>query len=211
MESRAVLEEKLNSYTHGMGMLLSLIAVYLLLNSVSLLGDNLKLMSGVIYGVSLVALFSSSTIYHSITKQDLKQFFRKIDHSCIFIKIAGSYTPFALITLNGVFGWTLFSIVWLIALSGIVMKFLFIHKMEKLSLVLYLIMGWLSLTSIKQIAETISMEGTLLLIAGGLFYSVGAIFYAMKKMPYSHPIWHLFVLAGSACHFFSIMNYVLVV
>lgn len=211
MENRAVLEEKLNSYTHGMGMLLSLIAVYLLLNSVSLLGDNLKLMSGVIYGVSLVALFSSSTIYHSITKQDLKQFFRKIDHSCIFIKIAGSYTPFALITLNGVFGWTLFSIVWLIALSGIVMKFLFIHKMEKLSLVLYLIMGWLSLTSIKQIAETISMEGTILLIAGGLFYSVGAIFYAMKKMPYSHPIWHLFVLAGSACHFFSIMNYVLVV
>ena len=211
MENRAVLEEKLNSYTHGMGMLLSLIAVYLLLNSVSLLGDNLKLMSGVIYGVSLVALFSSSTIYHSITKQDLKQFFRKIDHSCIFIKIAGSYTPFALITLNGVFGWTLFSIVWLIALSGIVMKFLFIHKMEKLSLVLYLIMGWLSLTSIKQIAETISMEGTILLIAGGLFYSVGAIFYAMKKMPYSHPIWHLFVLAGSTCHFFSIMNYVLVV
>lgn len=199
-----------NSITHGVGLLLSIVALGFLILFSAMEHDSLKIISSIIYGSSLVITYLSSTLYHSVPQtRKVKRFFRIMDHSAIFLLIAGTYTPFALISLNGLLGWTLFSVVWGLALFGIIFKLIFKHKYEPVSLSLYLIMGWLVVVAIKPIAHALVLPALILMVAGGLAYTFGVIFYAWKR-PFNHTIWHVFVLIGSTCHYFAILLYVIV-
>lgn len=202
-------EELANSITHGIGALLSIAGLAVLSAFSSLFGNVWHIVSCSIYGATLILLYTASTLYHSITHQKVKQIFRIIDHSAIFLLIAGTYTPFTLVTLNGTWGWSLFGTVWGIALIGIVMQCTRLRKYRLLSLSLYLLMGWTIVVALKPLYLSLPLGGLILVIAGGLAYTVGVLFYLWKSMPYSHAIWHLFVLAGSILHFFSVLLYVI--
>jgi hemolysin III len=202
------LEEILNAVTHGIGTILAIIALcvmVVLYNDVS----EWHLMSGAIYGGSLVLLYLASTLYHSFTNEKLKSLFKFFDHAAIYILIAGNYTPFALIPLHGSFGWTIFGVIWSLAAIGILFKVFFVKRFKILSTICYLLMGWFAVFIMKPLIAALSIEAIYWLIAGGLFYTVGAAFYLIKRIPYNHAIWHLFVLAGSAAHFIAVVNYVL--
>ncbi|MFC2082308.1 hemolysin III family protein [Bacteroidota bacterium] len=198
-------EEIANSITHGMGAVLSVVGLVVLLVLASQQGSLVHIISFIIYGSSLIILYLASTLYHSIPQPSAKKIFKIIDHSAIYLLIAGTYTPFLIINMRSVMGWSLFIVIWGLAISGIVFKSVFISKFRKLSVAVYIFMGWLSVIAIKELYISLPLNGIILLALGGLFYTVGVVFYAWRKLPYSHSVWHLFVLCGSACHYFSIL------
>jgi hemolysin III len=200
--------ERMNSITHLLGVVFAIGGCVFLMVRATGTGDPWKIVSAGIYGSTLIVLYTSSALYHSIRGR-LKKVFQKFDHSAIYVLIAGSYTPFTLVTLRGAWGWTLFGVVWGLAVMGILQDLLFAKRKAILSVVIYLLMGWLALAVVRPLFHALPGAGMILLIAGGLFYTVGIVFYALdKKITYSHGIWHLFVLAGSSCHYFTICFYV---
>jgi hemolysin III len=202
-------EETVNALTHGLGALLGLGGLVVLVVMASLHGDAWHIVSCSIYGFTLVLLFSSSTLYHSFRSQRLKHIFRIIDHASIYLLIAGTYTPFVLVNLRGRWGWSLFGVIWGLALAGIVFQIFFVSRFRLVQTMIYLAMGWLVVIAIKPLFMHVSRLGLLWLLFGGLCYTVGAVFYLWKKLPYHHAVWHLFVLGGSVCHYFAILFYVL--
>jgi len=204
-----IINEIANSVTHGIGALLAVAGLVLLVVFATMHGSAVHVVSVSIYGSSLVFLYLSSTLYHSIQKPRLKYIFRIIDHSAIYMLIAGTYTPFMLVTLQGPRGWTMFGIIWALALVGIAYKIFFINRHVVISTLFYLLMGWLIVFSIGDLFANLPLNGIILLGAGGLSYTLGMIFYAFKDKLLMHAIWHLFVLGGSICHFFAILFYVI--
>ena len=202
-------EDVVNSLTHGVGAVLGIIALVLLLVKTIPMGNVVSVTSVSIYGASIILLFLASTLYHAIPHPKVRGWLKLFDHGAIYLLIAGTYTPFMLVTLDSTLGVTLMAIIWSLAILGLVFKFLFIQRFRKLALITYLGMGWLSLLAMGQLIEKLPSGGLWLLAAGGLVYSLGVIFYVAKWIPYNHAIWHLFVLGGAICHFFSIYNYVL--
>jgi hemolysin III len=202
-------EETLNAWTHGLGTVLSLAGLAVLVTMAALRGGAWHIVSCSIYGVTMVLLFFSSTLYHGCRRESLKHIFHIIDHSSIYLLIAGTYTPFVLVTLRGGWGWSLFGIVWGLALAGIVFQIFFVNRFRALQVLIYLLMGWLVVIAFKPLLGKLPRPGLLWLMAGGLSYTVGVVFYVWKKLPYHHPVWHLFVLAGGICHYFAILFYVL--
>jgi hemolysin III len=200
-------EERLNALTHAIGAILGIVALVLLIVYNTNKTDY-SLFSVIVYGLSIIILFSASTLYHSVKDERKKHYFRIIDHISIYLLIAGTYTPVLLISLNESLGWTLFYIVWGIAAFGIILKLFFTGKFEVFSTLLYLVMGWLIIFDFSNLAKLFG-DGILFLFAGGLAYTVGIVFYAIHRIPYHHVIWHLFVLAGAIFHFFMIFFYVI--
>ena len=205
---RLQIEELVNSLTHGTGALLSAAGLGVLVVLACLHGTALHIVSCSIYGATLVLLYTASTLYHSVRSPRLKQAFRVVDRSCIYLLIAGTYTPFTLVTLRGGWGWTLFSLVWVLAAAGIVFQLLFVNRFKILSAVAYLLMGWLAVFAIKPLIEALPAGGFAWLLAGGIVYTLGALVYLFRKLPYNHAIWHFFVLGGSACHYVAVVLYV---
>jgi hemolysin III len=208
---RLVREEIANSVTHGLGFALSLAGLAALAVITSLHRDVWQIVSCAIYGATLVILYASSTLYHSLSlrSERLRHVLRILDHSSIYLLIAGTYTPFMLVTLRGGWGWSLFGVIWGMTLAGILFKVFFVNRFEVVSTLLYLLMGWLVIVALKPLLATVPMGGLLWLLAGGLAYSVGVVFFAWERLPYNHAIWHLFVLAGSVFHFLAIFLYTL--
>ncbi len=207
--SYSVKEEIANTITHAVGMVLGIVGlVLLLIKATNHHADALTITSMSIYGGSIIVLFLASTLYHAIPYQRAKRALKTFDHCAIYLLIAGSYTPFLLVSLRTPLAIGLMIVIWAIALVGIIMKLVFVYRFKKLSLVTYLMMGWLSLIVIYQLAMNLAWEGLTLLAVGGLIYSLGVIFYVAKRIPYNHAIWHGFVLAGCACHFFAIYYFV---
>lgn len=202
-------EEIAHSVTHGFGVLMSVIGLAMLIVYSNKYGDIWHTVSSSIYGLALIALYSSSTLYHSVTIPELKRFLRKLDHAAIFLLIAGTYTPFTLVNLRGNWGWTLFGMVWSIAIAGMIMELIVKKRYKRISISLYLGLGWLVMIAIEPMMANVAPGGLVLLLTGGLLYSLGVIFYVWKTLLYHHAIWHLFVLAGSACHFFAVFLYVI--
>ena len=205
----SVKEEIAHSVTHGIGALLSVIGLVTLVFYSSMYGDGWHIVSSSIYGLTLITLYTSSTLYHAITIPDIKKFLQKLDHAAIFLLIAGTYTPFTLVNLRGGWGWTLFGIVWSIAIAGMIMELIVKQRYKRLSLGLYLGLGWIVMIAIGPMIANVETGGLILLLVGGLFYSLGVIFYVWKTLVYHHAVWHLFVLAGSASHFFAVFYYVI--
>lgn len=202
-------EELMSAITHGIGAGLSITALVLCIVAGAKNGA-INVVSGIIYGVSLIVLYTMSTLYHSFKPNLAKKVFRVFDHCSIFLLIAGTYTPFTLITLNGVNGWIMFAVIWTCAILGIVFNAINLEKFKKISFVLYLIMGWAVLFDIKSLISTLDPTGLKLLVAGGITYTLGAIVYLVgHKVKYMHSIWHFFVLVASILHFFCIFLYVL--
>ncbi|MBY8233788.1 hemolysin III family protein [Vibrio fluvialis] len=205
----SVKEEVANAISHGIGLILGIVGLVLLLvKAVDHRADALTIVSMSIYGGSMIALFLASTLYHAIPHQNAKRWLKTFDHCAIYLLIAGSYTPFLLVSLRTPLAFGLMIVIWSIALIGIIMKIAFVYRFKRLSLVTYLMMGWLSLIVIYQLALNLDVGGLTLLAAGGVVYSLGVIFYVAKRIPYNHAIWHAFVLAGCACHFLAIYLYI---
>ncbi|MFC0472298.1 hemolysin III family protein [Halalkalibacter kiskunsagensis] len=202
-------EEIANAITHGIGALLSVVALVLLVVYSSIYGSAWHVVSFTIYGVTMLLLYFSSTMVHAFPKGKVKDLFEIFDHASIYLFIAGSYTPLLFIVVQGTLGWTLFGIVWGIATIGVVFKIFFVKKFLFMSTIFYIAMGWLAIFAIKPIVETLPPAGTALLFVGGICYTVGTIFYVWRGFKFHHAIWHLFVLAGSIFHFFLIMLFVL--
>jgi hemolysin III len=200
-QSRA--EETANAVTHGTGALLSVAALVVLIVRAAAVGDALTITGYAIFGASLILLFTMSTVYHSLTSMRAKKLFEIFDHCSIYVLIAGSYTAFCFTALRGPAGWTLFGLVWAIAACGIAFKALFIDRFRIVSTLGYLLMGWLIAPFFAQIRASMPPAALDLLIAGGLAYTIGAVIYMFKGLPWLHPVWHLFVLAGAAFHVFS--------
>ena len=198
-------EEIANSITHGIGAALSIAALVLLVVFASKYGDAWRVVSFSIYGSTLFFLYLASTLYHSFAKTRVNKFFKILDHSSIYLLIAGTYTPIALVSMRGPWGWTIFGLIWAMAIGGIISKIFLIGKFKKLSVVLYLAMGWLIIIAIKPMLQMVPEGLIVWLVIGGLCYTLGIIFYAFKKVPYFHFIWHLFVLGGSITHFFGML------
>jgi hemolysin III len=201
-------EEIANSLTHGVGALLAIGGLSVLVTLAALRGDVWHVVSCSIYGAAMVVLYTASTLYHSITSPRAKEALQVFDHAAIFLLIAGTYTPFTLVTLRGPWGWSIFGVVWGLAVAGIVLEIAFPNRWPALSLALYVAMGWVVVVAVKPLLSALPTGGLVLLLLGGLSYTGGIGFYAWKKLPYSHAIWHLFVLAGTVLHFFAILYYV---
>ncbi|NLT96105.1 MAG: hemolysin III family protein [Clostridia bacterium] len=200
-------EEIFNSITHGIGALLSIAGLVILVALASIKGDVWRIVSFSIYGFTLFFLYVSSTLYHSIFHEQAKRVFRVLDHVSIFLLIAGSYTPILLIAMRGIWGWTIFGIIWGLAVTGIILNILGINRFKVLSLILYLSMGWLIVFALKPMLAMVPPGLFLWLLAGGLIYTFGVIFYVWRKIPFNHGIWHIFVLAGSTIHFLGMLFY----
>lgn len=202
--------ERFNGISHLLGAMAALIGAVLLVVLAVQQGDPWKVASFSVYGTTLFLLYLFSTLYHSLKGERVKALFRRLDHYAIYLLIAGSYTPFTLVTLRGNWGWSIFGIIWGLALLGIIVDSLPRRGRRILPVVIYLLMGWLVLVSLKPLLATLPMAGFWWLLAGGVFYSGGVVFYAFdKRIPHGHGIWHLFVLAGSICHYLAIFYYVL--
>lgn len=207
MKTQSPFEERLNALTHAIGVVLGIVALILLM-LFNTHKTPYSLFSVMVYGFSIIILFSASTLYHSVKSEQKKHYFRIIDHISIYLLIAGTYTPVLLISLNESLGWTLFYVVWGIAAFGIILKLFFTGRFEVFSTLLYLVMGWLIIFDFSKLSKIFG-DGILLLFAGGMAYTLGIVFYAIHKIPYHHVIWHLFVLAGAMFHFFMIFFYVI--
>jgi len=201
-------EELANRLTHGLGAVFSAAGLVLLVAFSARHGDAWQVVSTAIFGTTLVLLYTASTLYHSVRDERRKLLLRKFDHAAIFLLIAGSYTPFVLVTLRGPWGWSLFGVVWGLAIAGVVLKFWFAGRFKLLSTLLYIGMGWLVMVALKPLMAALPAGGLHLLVAGGLCYTGGAVFYLWRRLPYNHAIWHLFVLGGSACHWAAVFRYV---
>jgi len=200
--------ERFNAWTHLFGALLALTGAVWLIVAATVSGDAVKTISVVVYGITLVLLYSISTIYHSV-RGPVKRILRKLDHLSIYLLIAGSYTPFCLISLRGPWGWWLFGIVWALAVVGMLQEIKPRSEARILSLIIYAVMGWIVLVAIKPLLANLGLPGFLWLAAGGVFYTVGIIFFAFdERFRHWHGIWHLFVIAGSLAHFIAILFYV---
>lgn len=199
-------EEIVNSITHGIGTLLSIAALVLLVVFASIKGNVWHVVSFSIFGASLVLLYLSSTLYHSFTREKIKNLFVRFDHAAIFLLIAGTYTPFVLTTIRGALGWSLFGIIWGLAITGIVIRSIYLTRFRKLMVGIYLAMGWMFLTAVVPMVRNLPASSITFLFIGGGLYSIGVIFYAWRNLKYGHGIWHLFVLGGSIMHFFSVLH-----
>lgn len=203
-------EEIANAVTHGVAALLSIAGLAVLVAFAVLYSGSSKVVAAVsIFGASMVFLYTASTLYHSIPNPRAKKVLQYLDHSMIYILIAGSYTPFCLITLQGYTGIALLCAVWLIAIAGISLQAVLLHKADWINCLLYLSMGWLAVFVIDPLVSTLDSTGLALLVAGGLAYTVGVVFYIFERIPFSHAIWHTFVFAGTALQFFSVLFYVI--
>ena len=202
------IEEKLNAWSHGLGVGLGIAALVLMLLGVDQTNPY-GLFSVIVYGLSIILLFLASTCYHAITSSKRKHYFRIADHIGIYLLIAGTYTPVLLIAIPHGLGWTLFWIVWGIAAFGLILKLFFTGRFERFSTFLYLAMGWLAVIPYAELTTALDAKALALLIGGGVAYTVGVLFYAIEKIPYNHFIWHLFVLGGASCHFFMVYLYVI--
>ncbi len=197
-------EELLNAVTHGIGVALSVAGLAWLVTWASLHGTAWHIVSAAVFGTTLVLLYTSSTLYHSFRDERTKRLWRKLDHAGIFLLIAGTYTPFALVSLRGPWGWSLFGVTWGLAVVGIALKFWFTGRFRGVSTAIYIGMGWIVVIAARPMLAQVPAVGLWLLLAGGLCYTGGTVFYLWKRLPYHHAIWHLWVLAGSVCHFFAV-------
>lgn len=202
-------EEIANSITHGIGVALSIAALVVLIVFSSLYGNVWHIVSFTLYGTSMVLLYTSSTLLHSFPEGKVKDFFEIMDHSSIYFFIAGTYTPFLFVVVEGALGWTIFGIVWGIAIAGTVFKSFFAKKYLFTSTAMYVVMGWFIVFAWKPLTEVLPSEAIQLLVIGGLLYTVGSIFYVWRAFPFHHAVWHVFVLAGTIFHFFCVLIYVL--
>jgi len=207
MQDPSFREEIANSISHGLGLLLALVALPVLVLTAIEAGSVRFLVGVSVFGGTMVLLYLASTLYHSITHETAKQIFRVFDHTAIFLLIAGSYTPFSLGVLRGPWGWSMLAIVWTLAIIGISLKINRRTRHSRISIVLYVIMGWLAVIAIKPIVMLIPVPGILLIFAGGVAYTGGLAFFAAQRIRYNHFIWHLFVIAGTTCHFFAVLWY----
>jgi hemolysin III len=203
----SVREEIANSISHGLGLVLAVVALPILIVSAMRIGSTPFIVGAAVFGATMILLYLASTLYHSITHETTKSFCRLFDHSAIFLLIAGTYTPFTLGVLRGAWGWTLLVIIWALAIAGIIIKALPRTRHSWISMVLYVVMGWLAIVAIKPIWQLVPLPGILLVFAGGLAYTGGLGFFAAQRLRYSHFIWHLFVIAGTTCHFFAVLWY----
>ena len=203
------LEEKINIGSHLLGLLLSVVGMVLLMVQAFKNGSLVYQLACTVYGLSMIALYAASSIYHSRKTPHIRIRMRVVDHAAIYLLIAGTYTPFMMITLSGTLGYSILAAAWGMALIGITIKIFYTGHFEVLSTALYLLMGWAIVFAIKPLAENLPAEGLFWLMAGGVAYTVGAILYAIKKIPFNHAIFHLFVLTGSICHFIAVYFYVL--
>jgi len=199
-------EERINIASHALGFLLSIAAIILLTIKAS---DALAIVSVSVFAVSLIALYGASTIYHSTSNVARRAWLRTVDHAMIYVLIAGTYTPFCLLILKGTVGWTIFAVTWGMAAAGITLKLFYTGHYDKLSTAMYVFMGWMIVFAIKPLIANFPPEGLSWLFAGGISYTVGALAYSFKKLPYGHAIFHIFCLVGSACHFVSVYFFVL--
>ncbi|MCF6347476.1 MAG: hemolysin III family protein [Flavobacteriaceae bacterium] len=202
-------EEKINVITHAIGLVLSIVALVLLIIHASNNGSARHIVSFTIFGASLIVLYSASTLYHYSKSPNLRHKLNILDHASIYILIAGTYTPFTLVTLKGWLGWTIFGITWGIAILGVVLKLFYTGRFDKISTIAYVAMGWIIIFAIKPLIENLPLNGLYWLLAGGISYTVGAVLYSIPKIKYNHAIFHVFVLLGSFSHFMAIYYYVL--
>jgi len=202
-------EEKFNVISHAIGLVLSVIALVLLVVFASLEGNSKHIISFSIYGASLIVLYSASTFYHYSQNPKLRKKLNIFDHAAIYVLIAGTYTPFAMLVLKGWVGWTILGVSWGLALIGIILKLFFTGRYDKISTFAYVLMGWLIIFAIKPLIDNFPIQGLIWLLAGGVFYTIGAILYSIKKLKFNHAIFHVFVLLGSFCHFIAVFFYVL--
>ncbi len=202
-------EELFHALSHGAGVILSVAGLSWMLYVSIEAADPWRIAASIVYGISLIALFLSSTVYHAMHASRHRPLFKLLDHCAIYLLIAGSYTPFLLVSMRTATGWWLFGTIWALATAGIITKLWLGHRFPKLALAGYLVMGWLVVIAAPQVAAAIGPDGMVWLIAGGLSYTVGAVFYAFKRMVFSHAIWHVFVLVGGICHFLAVIWHVL--
>ncbi len=202
-------EEIANAITHGLGLALSIAGLVILTVFASLRGGAWHVVSVSVYGATLVMLYAASTFYHALPQPRAKRIFRILDHSAIYLLIAGTYTPFTLVNLRGGWGWALFGTVWGLAVVGTLLEIFGQRRVKWLSLAFYLGMGWLVAIAARPLAQNMDPGGLLLIGLGGLAYCLGVLFYVWRRMPYHHAVWHLFVLAGSVLHYFSVLLYVI--
>jgi len=202
-------EEIANSVSHGLGFLVALAATPCLIVSAIDRGSVASVVGVSVFAATLMLMFITSTLYHALPHAGAKRIFRLLDHNAIFLLIAGTYTPIVLGVLYGGWGWTLFGLVWGLAVAGILLKSLSGHRFHGLVVGIYVAMGWVVLIAIEPLLEAMALPGIVWLVAGGLFYTVGLLFYRAKGVPYAHFVWHLFVVAGAVCHFVAIMGYAL--
>ncbi|GAB4477365.1 MAG: hemolysin III family protein [Anaerolineales bacterium] len=202
-------EEIANSITHGIGVALSIAGLAVLTAFATLLGNIWHIVSVSIYGATQILLYTASTLYHSIPIPQAKRVLRRLDHTAIFLLIAGTYTPFTLVNLRGLWGWTLLITVWCLAILGILLQGFLLRQKSVWNALIYVAMGWVVIVGVKPLLNSVPVGGLLLLLGGGLAYSGGAIFYVWKRLPYNHAIWHLFVLLGSILHYFAVLFYVI--
>jgi len=201
-------EEIAHTATHAVGLLLSIAGLTVLVTFSAQNGNTWHIVSTSVFGATLIMLYATSTLYHGIPHAKAKPILQRLDHAAIYLLIAGTYTPFTLVSLRGEWGWTLFGLVWSIAIAGVMLELISKQRYKRVSIGLCLGLGWLVLIAIKPLLRSVEPGGLLLLLAGGLSYSFGVIFYVWKSLPYHHAIWHLFVLAGSVLQFFSILFFV---
>ena len=199
-------EERLNVISHGFGLVLSVITFPFLISKSMQFAGFWKPLSFIIYGLSLIILYAASTFYHAAKDQKKRRKLNIFDHAAIYVLIAGSYSPFCLVALDSSLGWCMFLFVWFFALTGVILKLFFTGRFDKISTAMYLLMGWQVMFFIKPLMKSLTPENLQFLVAGGIFYTVGAILYSIKKMPYNHAIFHVFVLLGSLSHFLAIYN-----
>lgn len=202
-------EEIAHAITHGLGALLSLGALALLIVRAVQHGGTRLIVAVTVYGSTMFLLYMASTMYHALTPKKAKRVFELMDHAAIYLLIAGTYTPFTLAVLGGPLGWTLFGVSWAMAAAGIIYEVVFLRPSKKLSLMFYLLMGWLMIVAIKPLASALPPEALAWIAAGGVAYTGGAVFYAWRGFPYHHAVWHVFVLIGSICHFICVLKYVI--
>lgn len=198
-------EEIANSVTHGIGIVFGVVSLTVLLMLACLYGTVTHFVTYLIYGISLILLYTSSTLYHALPSINAKKFFKICDHVSIYLLIAGTYTPFLILNIGGTLGWSLLTVIWLCAFVGIGFKFFFVGRYTFVSTLVYLGMGWMIIFAINPLSEALNRNGLIWIIAGGLAYSAGTIFYLLKKMPFHHAIWHVCVLMGSVFHFTAIL------
>ena len=206
---RHSLEEIANAITHGIGLLLSIAGFAVLFVLAAVRGTAWHIVACSIYGATLIGLYAASTLYHAVISPQVKRALRIFDHSAIYLLIAGTYTPFLLVSLRGPWGWSLFGVIWGLALAGVLFKLWFVERFAILSTAVYIAMGWLVVIAAKPVITHLPVAAIIWLLAGGLAYTGGVIFFAAKRIPYSHAIWHLFVLAGSICHYFAVLSTVI--
>lgn len=202
-------EELANSLTHGLGVVLAVAALVLMVVAASLHGSARHIVGAAIFGASLVLLYTMSTLYHAFRGPRVKHVFKILDHNAIYLLIAGTYTPFCLGALKGGWRWSIFGVIWGLAVLGVTFKSIFIHRMKVLSLMVYLGMGWLVILAAKPLYHALSRPGLGWLLLGGLFYTGGTVFYVWKRLRYHHAVWHLCVLGGSLCHVMAVLFYVI--